>query len=293
MYEFNNGLTFLLFFRLFPNHIARFYVLFTFTAMQLKFFKYHGAGNDFVILDGRVDLPSLSVEQVRFLCDRRFGIGGDGLMILKPTANADFEMLYFNSDGRPGSMCGNGGRCMMRFASDLNLISSKADFLAPDGLHEAYFLPNGWVSLKMNDVLFPSQNESGDFILDTGSPHYVSFRSDVKSLDVFNEGRAIRNSQPFKEKGINVNFVSVENNTLHIRTYERGVEEETLSCGTGITASVIAAHFSNKVNSDLQSVDVIAMGGELKVSFKKNSDKYVDVRLEGPAVKVFEGYIDL
>jgi diaminopimelate epimerase len=278
---------------LLPYCFARFYVLFTFTAMQLKFFKYHGAGNDFVILDGRADLPELSVEQVRFLCDRRFGIGGDGLMVLKPAANADFEMLYFNSDGRPGSMCGNGGRCMMRFAADLNLISAKADFIAPDGLHEAFFLSNGWVSLKMNDVLFPSQNYSGDFILDTGSPHYVSFRSDVSSLDVFNEGRAIRNSQPFIDMGINVNFVTVENDLLHIRTYERGVEEETLSCGTGITASVIAAHYSGKVNVGLNCVEVKAMGGDLKVCFKKDSNKYVDVRLEGPAVKVFEGYIDL
>ena len=261
--------------------------------MQLKFFKYHGAGNDFVILDGRIDLPALSVEQVLFLCDRRFGIGGDGLMILKPTANADFEMLYFNSDGRPGSMCGNGGRCMMRFAADLNLISGKADFLAPDGMHEAFFLPNGWVSLKMNDVSFPAQNESGDFILDTGSPHYVSFREDIKSLNVFNDGRSIRNSKPFIDKGINVNFVCIENNALHIRTYERGVEEETLSCGTGITASVIATHFSGRVNADLNSVDVKAMGGDLKVCFKKDLEKYVDVRLEGPAVKVFEGYIDL
>lgn len=261
--------------------------------MQLKFFKYHGAGNDFVILDGRVDLPTLSDEQVRFLCDRRFGIGGDGLMILKPSSNADFEMLYFNSDGLPGSMCGNGGRCMMRFAADLQLISDKADFIAPDGMHEAHFLPNGWVSLKMNDVAFPVKNDLEDFILDTGSPHYISFRNDILALDVFNEGRAIRNNSTYISKGINVNFVRAENDWLHIRTYERGVEEETLSCGTGITAAVIAAHFSGRVQEHLTTVNVKAQGGDLKVCFKKDLDKYFDVRLEGPAVKVFEGTINL
>ena len=261
--------------------------------MQLNFYKYHGAGNDFVIIDGRADSSLLSEEQIMFLCDRRFGIGGDGLMILKSAANVDFEMLYFNSDGRPGSMCGNGGRCMMRFAADLNLISDKADFLAPDGMHEAYFMPNGWVSLKMNDVSFPIENEFGDFILDTGSPHYVSFRDEITSIDVFMEGRVIRNSTPFIEKGINVNFVKIENNGISIRTYERGVEEETLSCGTGITAAVIAAHFSSKVSSEINFVNVKASGGDLKVCFKKDLDKYVDVRLEGPAVKVFEGNIDL
>ena len=175
--------------------------------MQLKFFKYHGAGNDFVILDGRTNLPLLSQEQIRFLCDRRFGIGGDGLMILQPTALADFEMLYFNSDGRPGSMCGNGGRCMVHFAAELNIISYKSTFIASDGMHEAFFLPNGWVSLKMNDVLLPVQNEAGDLILDTGSPHYVSFRNNLNLLDVFSEGRSIRNSSTFINNGINVNFV--------------------------------------------------------------------------------------
>ena len=257
--------------------------------MKIHFYKYQGTGNDFVILDNRNgDYDALTNEQVAFLCDRRFGVGGDGLMLLQNHSSYDFQMKYYNSDGREGSMCGNGGRCLVKFANDIGIEKSHYKFLAVDGAHEARIGADGIVSLRMNDVTNVIQ-EGEQFILDTGSPHFVSLKKNVMELDVFNEGRAIRYSDQFKEKGINVNFIEQTNipGEIIVRTYERGVEDETYSCGTGVTAAAIVA--SNKEGAN--RVDVITKGGKLRVSFDKHGDVYSNIWLHGPAVRVFEGEI--
>jgi diaminopimelate epimerase len=199
--------------------------------MQIHFYKYQGTGNDFVIMDnrdGRYD--SLTREQVAFLCHRRFGIGADGLMLLNSHPKLDFEMKYFNSDGGESSMCGNGGRCLTRFASDMGLTQTTYTFQAIDGVHEASINTDGTVALKMNDVK-EVRTDHGHYILNTGSPHYVALTRNVMEMDVFKKGREIRNSPEFREKGINVNFVEQtdNDNRIIVRTYERGVEDETYS----------------------------------------------------------------
>jgi diaminopimelate epimerase len=194
--------------------------------MQAHFYKYQGTGNDFVIMDNRSsEMDKLSEAQVKFLCDRRFGIGGDGLMLLNKHPQYDFEMKYYNSDGRESSMCGNGGRCLVKFAHDIGLVKSAYHFIAVDGPHDAEVNTDGTVSLKMNDV-DSIQATGKEYVLNTGSPHFVQLRQGVMELDVFKEGRSIRNSDAFKEKGINVNFVErqEEGNRIIVRTYERGVD---------------------------------------------------------------------
>ena len=207
--------------------------------MELHFYKYQGTGNDFILLDGREKMPELSENQIAAMCNRRFGIGGDGLMILRHYPGYDFEMKYYNADGREGSMCGNGGRCIVRFAYHLGIHRDNYHFLAPDGEHEADIDINGMVRLKMNDVNAVKQH-SGDFILNTGSPHYIKYVKDIREYDVPHEGYTIRNSAQFVREGINVNFVeTVNDHTIFVRTFERGVEAETWSCGTGVTAAAL------------------------------------------------------
>ena len=259
--------------------------------MQLKFYKYQGTGNDFVIIDDSQGVVDLSKEQIAMICDRKFGIGADGLMLLEKSNKYDFEMKYYNADGNLGSMCGNGGRCIVKFAQDIDLIDEYAMFLAYDGLHEASIDKNGIVALEMNDVKELIKIDNATCELNTGSPHYVSFVKDVIALDVFNEGRDIRYNNKYSKEGINVNFVSVDGERLTIRTYERGVENETLSCGTGVTAAAIAAFNLGLIKST--TVNVIAMGGELSVTFDYNENKYTNVVLSGPATKSFEGTIEL
>jgi diaminopimelate epimerase len=253
-----------------------------------RFTKYHGTGNDFILIDDRNSVTDLSTSQIKQMCDRHFGIGADGLIIIRPSAGYDFEMLYYNSDGNRGSMCGNGGRCSVAFAHELGMLKDSTSFLAFDGRHEAKIISTQpyIVSLHMADV---KHIESGsDFIfLDTGSPHYVRFQSDVHKLDVLAEGRKIRYGDRFKGEGTNVNFVQPGNEQLFIRTYERGVEDETLSCGTGVTASVIAAAEQEKIFSSPCQVDT--PGGRLSVYFRKSGNGYEDVWLEGEVVKVFSG----
>jgi diaminopimelate epimerase len=259
--------------------------------MQLHFYKYQGTGNDFVIMDNRSgDLNGLTVEQVKFLCDRRFGIGGDGLMLLNSHADYDFEMMYFNSDGRESTMCGNGGRCLVKFAHDMGLIKTTYSFIAVDGEHEAEVEADGTVSLKMNDVQHVDQ-VGRDFVLDTGSPHFVKLTDSVMGLDVFKKGREIRNSHEYKEKGINVNFVEQlsESDKIIVRTYERGVEDETYSCGTGVTAAALVCYHND---NGFNHVDVQTKGGALSVEYDKVGNSFRDIWLTGPAVKVFEGTIE-
>lgn len=259
--------------------------------MNIQFYKYQGTGNDFVILDNRNGQYSdMTTAQIKFLCDRRFGIGGDGLMMLNLLKGYDFEMKYYNADGGESTMCGNGGRCLVKFAYDMGIHKTSYNFLAIDGPHEAFFGERGWVQLKMKDV-DKIKEYDGDAVLDTGSPHYVKIVNDVKKHDVFDEGKRIRNSREFREKGINVNFVEMEEDQIWVRTYERGVENETLSCGTGVTASaLICAHNELGFNR----VEVQTLGGHLAVEFDKYEENtFKDIWLCGPATYVFKGEIEL
>lgn len=260
--------------------------------MEIKFYKYQGTGNDFVILDnrdGRYD--GLSNKQVKALCERRFGIGADGLMLLNTHLNFDFEMKYYNADGSESSMCGNGGRCMIKFAGDQGITRTNYKFVAIDGAHEGSINTDGTIALRMMEV-DEIKYMHGNYILNTGSPHFVTMNNDVMHLDVFKKGREIRYSKEFEKEGINVNFVeqTSDRDRIKVRTYERGVEDETLSCGTGVTAAaLVCAHNDNGFNR----VEVETKGGCLSVEFDKIGDSFKNIWLNGPAVKVFEGVIVL
>ncbi len=260
--------------------------------MKIHFYKYQGTGNDFVILDNRDGrYNSLNRQQVKDLCDRRFGIGADGLMMLNNKEGYDFEMKYFNADGGESSMCGNGGRCLVKFASHMGIYKNVYHFIASDGPHEAEIDPDGIVSLKMKDV--DAIGEHGpDFLVDTGSPHYVKMINDVMKYDVYKKGHDIRNSDEFAEKGINVNFVQQKSDyEIIVRTYERGVENETFSCGTGVTAAALVCYHNETGYND---VTVITKGGKLTVEFDRLHDgNYNNIFLCGPAEKVFEGDIEV
>lgn len=260
--------------------------------MQLKFFKYQGTGNDFIIADNRKSEYSfLTTDQIRRLCDRRFGIGADGLMLLNEKKGYDFEMKYFNSDGREGSMCGNGGRCITKFAYHLGIHRNEYRFIAADGDHEAEIDTDGIVSLKMKDV-DKVRKTQGDFVLNTGSPHYVKLVTDAMEMDVYKKGRDIRYSKEYEQEGINVNFVEqAGEHQIIVRTYERGVEDETYSCGTGVTAAALVCfHNENGFND----VEVRTLGGSLTVEFERMAEeRYVNIWLCGPAEKVFEGAVEV
>ena len=256
----------------------------------MTFYKYHGAGNDFILFDNRDGAISVSTVKIARLCNRHFGIGADGLMLLEQAAGYDFRMVYYNSDGRESTMCGNGGRCIVAFAKSLGIIHSQACFLAIDGSHTATIADDGLISLHMNDV-DDIDIRAGHTILNTGSPHYVLFVPDVSKTDVFNEGSRIRTQPQFQPDGINVNFVQLHDGKLIVRTYERGVEDETLSCGTGVTAAAIAAtaRFEGIFGTDIETT-----GGHLVVTFTKDTGTSAkDVVLTGPAEFVFKGEIDL
>jgi len=277
--------------------------------MLLEFTKYHGAGNDFILVDDRREVfPAHKQKLVQLLCNRHFGIGADGLILLRP-APADspagaiqplFSMVYFNADGREGSLCGNGGRCVVHFASVLGVaagaLGSTVHFAASDGLHEAEFLADERIALAMKPVKkwqeHPDPNRFPTWILDTGSPHFVQFRQDSAALDVEELGRAIRQSALFVQEGINVNFAAKGEGTstdpIHMRTYERGVEAETLACGTGATA-VALANSLWKGSGGAQQVFLQAPGGLLEVQFVRNEDGFEQIRLIGPAQAVFRG----
>lgn len=257
--------------------------------MKIQFFKYQGTGNDFVMLDNRNSLyQNLNTAQIQLLCDRHFGIGADGLILLENHSTYDFEMIYYNSDGNKSSMCGNGGRCAVRFAADQNSIKNLCTFLAIDGSHDAQLLPDNKVSLKMKNVSqIIASNEA--LLLNTGSPHYVCFIKDKMPSDFVKQAEAIRNQPAFKKEGINVNFVIAFNQKLQIRTYERGVENETLSCGTGVTAAALASSYAYPDGA--YNLDVETQGGVLQVSFMKCNESYENIWLTGEAKCVFSGEI--
>lgn len=259
--------------------------------MKIKFYKYQGAGNDFVLIDNRTKKLKLSVEKIALFCNRNFGVGADGLMLLQKKKGYDFEMIYYNSDGKPSSMCGNGGRCIVAFARQIGAVKkSKVSFLAIDGPHEAEFKGKE-VKLQMKEVKDIEHN-SNYFFLNTGSPHYVSFVKNVKSTDVYNEGRRIRYNERFRKEGTNVNFVEViAKDKIYVRTYERGVENETLSCGTGVTASALA--YAEVTHKEKGTIQIVSPGGKLKVQFKKGNKGYKEIYLQGPAEKTFEGEINI
>lgn len=258
--------------------------------MRITFYKYQGTGNDFIILNNLQKEYSLTTEQIHALCNRRFGIGADGLMLLNSSLQHDFEMEYYNADGHKSSMCGNGGRCLVKFAAKQGLRKSKYIFTATDGLHEATLEDDGWVYLKMKDVHRITRIYN-DSVLDTGSPHYVHLATNVRHIDICKEGKEIRYSDAYKHEGINVNFVEEEDNEIFVRTYERGVENETLSCGTGVTAAaLIFAHNETGFNR----VNVNTPGGKLAVEFDKiDDDCFENIWLCGPAEFVYEGMVEI
>ncbi len=265
--------------------------------MQLiPFVKYHGAGNDFIMIDDRsTEWESRIDEQwIALACHRRFGIGADGMILLQQgKEGADFFMKYYNSDGRTSSFCGNGGRCIVAFAGALGVHQNQCKFLATDGWHTGEILPDGQVRITMKDVHAIDRIDDNSFTLNTGSPHYVTFLDSLADMDVFKEGKAIRNSPLFKEEGINVNFVEeVASGEIIIRTYERGVEDETFACGTGVVAAALAASYHSSNN--LKTWSVHARGGDLQVDFQKDgSQQYSAIWLTGPAVEVFKGEISI
>ncbi|WP_293872336.1 diaminopimelate epimerase [Flavobacterium sp.] len=260
--------------------------------MRTTFYKYEGTGNDFIFIDNRQNsFPKNNPQLIENLCNRRFGIGADGLLLLENDIETDFNMVYYNSDGNQSSMCGNGGRCIVAFAKRLNIITNETTFTATDGLHHASIQKNGIVSLQMKDVL-EVKIESDYIFLNTGSPHHVILVDDLDAYDVKTNGAKIRYSDLYGKAGSNVNFVKqISDNHFRLRTYERGVEDETYSCGTGATAVAIAMNAIGK--TALKHVKLDVEGGELEVSFDKVNDSYTNVFLTGPATFVFEGEIEI
>lgn len=263
--------------------------------MKIQFHKYQGAGNDFVMIDNRDEnLSTTDEKSIRFLCNRKFGIGADGLIFIQNSDKADFEMVYFNSNGKIGSMCGNGARCAVMYAARLDIVKGmQTTFYAYDGIHKGIIEKSGRVKVTMGDVK-KVEVKAGRYILDTGSPHYVTFVKDISEINVKEEGRKIRYNKIYKEKGINVNFAELsKEGDITMRTYERGVEKETLSCGTGTVAVAIAVSLKKKNNQPEQSYMIQATGGTLNVSFEKIKSTFKNIWLEGPAEKVFEGELEV
>lgn len=256
---------------------------------KMLFHKYQATGNDFILIDNRKRIfPSKDIELVKKLCHRRFGIGSDGLILIEPSDEADFNMNFYNPDGSK-SLCGNGSRCAVNFSKSLGIINDQTDFMAYDGLHHAS-IAGEIVNVMMHDVQNVTHMSDGMFI-DTGSPHYTHFIAKVDGFDVVVEGRKIRYGGLFHNEGVNVNFIQVINNhEIYVRTYERGVENETLSCGTGVTASAIAAGYKGVGNE----VDIITLGGKLKVTYHKQEDGgFNNIVLSGPAIKVYDGEVEI
>ncbi len=261
--------------------------------MNIPFYKFHGTGNDFIMVDNRSNVFSKNdANLVHNLCHRRFGIGADGLILLENSEEPleDFKMVYYNSDGNQSSMCGNGGRCLVAFAKLLGLIDEKAAFGAVDGLHEAT-ISDKIVSQKMQDVTAKGINED-EIFLDTGSPHHLLFSDQVGDINVKQEGSTIRYSEKYESSGgTNVNFVQqTGEDTFLVRTYERGVEDETYSCGTGVTAVAIAVNAVGKTKS--KNIYLETPGGKLQVSFEEQDGRYTNIWLTGPTAKVFKGELE-
>lgn len=263
--------------------------------MQIHFYKYQGTGNDFILIDNRDQLiGNLTSSKVAQWCSRKFGIGADGLILLQNKEGFDFEMVYYNADGRISSMCGNGARCITAFAHFLGITKQqKAYFLAADGSHHAVVKSSNYIELKMTDVA-PVNYKPEAMFLDTGSPHHIEFIEQIKDFDVYTNGKAIRYNDTYKKEGTNVNFVEVLNqHYINVATYERGVEDETLSCGTGATAAALAYHLEFSKHHPPSPVRIKTKGGQLMVRFQYQNNFFQDIWLCGPAVQVFKGTIFL
>ncbi|MEJ7643350.1 MAG: diaminopimelate epimerase [Chryseolinea sp.] len=256
---------------------------------RIHFYKYQATGNDFVVIDNRNAALSLTADQVTMICDRRLGVGADGLMLIEQHPTLNFNLAYYNSDGTQ-SLCGNGSRAAVQFASRLGMVNGKSTFNAFDGEHSAEILDSGIIRLKMNTVKNVQQS-GDDYFINTGSPHVIKFFADIYDYPVLEEGRKIRYSESYKPGGTNVNFVALQNNnTIFVRTYERGVEDETRSCGTGVTAAALAASYKG-YNSPIA---IKTLGGNLSVEFKSGQyGIFEEIFLVGPAKMVFEGDLEL
>jgi diaminopimelate epimerase len=264
--------------------------------LTIRFTKYQATGNDFILIDNRSGEIKLSKEQIVRTCDRKFGIGADGLILIEPSPSSDFTVNYYNSDGSQ-SLCGNGSRAAVHFAAQLSLLKDKTVFDAYDGKHEASLITPEIIRLRMNDVS-SIQPHDNDVFLHTGSPHFIRFVKEISNYPVYEEGKSIRYGDDFKPDGTNVNFVELlPANTIFVRTYERGVENETLSCGTGVTAAALAASRKGYTSP----ISIKTLGGELSVEFKtrqaglpaEEAGAFTDIFLIGPAKKVFEGTLEL
>jgi diaminopimelate epimerase len=262
--------------------------------MTISFYKYHGTGNDFILVDNRRLKWKPATEQLAVLCDRHFGIGADGMMLLEEREGYDFGMTYFNSDGKESTLCGNGGRCISAYARMLGISGNSVSFMAVDGPHRAdilsYSPARSVVSLQMKDAEIEKLSK-GHFFTDTGSPHYVILSKGIDRLDVVKEARKIRYDTCFAEAGTNVDFVEPFTDHIFVRSYERGVENETLSCGTGVTASALVFAASQQFSGG--TLQVRTKGGTLSVSFSRNGLRFSDIRLEGEAMMVFSGEIGI
>ena len=258
--------------------------------MKIAFVKYHGCGNDFILINNISNtLPKFSEEIIKSLCDRNLGIGADGLILINYSETESFEMVYYNNDGKISSMCGNGARCAMHFSSQNKISSHKSNFLAYDGVH--------YGEINKNLIKISLQNVGGyklienQFFINTGSPHLVRIVDDIFKIDILKLSRETQKLKYFKNHGVNVNFVSIiDNDKIQLRTYERGVEDETLSCGTGAVAAALSLSLYSK--SDVEKVNVKTLGGDLTVEFKRKNDNFYDIYLTGEVKKVFEGTID-
>jgi diaminopimelate epimerase len=256
--------------------------------VKIHFYKYQGAGNDFILVDNRKnDVNHHNPKLIASLCDRRFGIGGDGIMFLQNLKGYDFEMVYYNADGQPSSMCGNGGRCIVAFAKYIGIIDTETNFLAVDGPHYAKISELGdWVSLQMIDV--DTINRDNDaYVLNTGSPHYITLAENLKDKDVYTDGYAIRNNDSYRKDGININFVEPTAEGYFVRTF---VEDETYACGTGVTAAALAMAKHNNQTGHINT-PIKVLGGNLNIRFDYDGQKFSSIFLEGPAIKVFEGEV--
>ncbi len=256
--------------------------------MQVQFYKYQATGNDFIMIDNREQFFPKDLSLISRLCHRKFGIGSDGLILIENHSELDFNMIFYNPDGSQ-SLCGNGSRCAVNFAKFLGIITDRTSFMAYDGLHTAE-ITDGIVKLRMSDVQNVMSLEDGMFV-DTGSPHLIRFVKGIEQCAVVEQGKILRDHKINGDSGVNVNFVEILGESeISVRTYERGVENETLSCGTGVTAAALSAA-AKKVSSP---VSIRTKGGELQVCFSKKEDgRYTDIHLIGPAVHVFEGTLPL
>lgn len=254
----------------------------------MNFYKYHGAGNDFILVDNREGFfPKNDERFIKLICHRHLGIGADGVILLENDDEHEFKMVYFNSNGRAGTMCGNGGRCIVKFASDLGVIAGEeCVFSAVDGTHHA-IINGDQVKLEMVDVDTIDRYEE-DYVLNTGSPHYVRVVNNLSAIDIYEEGFSIRHRKDFAKEGINVNFVQAKANTIEVGTFERGVEDVTMACGTGVVAAALALHkYDNTEHTSPQIVETA--GGILTVYYKMTDDGYTDIFLEGPVTRIFKG----